>query len=102
MNKQIMAIGKRRVTILSEDDASSGTIIYIHMATDDAAPAGRQTGGCGCGFGGHRPGRLESRFVALASPKSFQGQRGFRWRCRCLSDGTDRNDHPDGGKQASV
>ncbi|WP_170268072.1 hypothetical protein [Acetobacterium bakii] len=30
-----MKIGKRRITIFSEDDASSGAIIYIHMASTD-------------------------------------------------------------------
>jgi hypothetical protein len=37
MNKQIIKIGKRLITIFSDDAASSGTIIYIHMATDEAA-----------------------------------------------------------------
>ena len=35
MNKQIREIGERRITIFSEDDASSGAIIYIHMASAD-------------------------------------------------------------------
>ena len=37
MNKQIIKIGKRLIAIFSDDAASSGTIIYIHMATDEAA-----------------------------------------------------------------
>lgn len=37
MNKQIMEIGKRRITIFSEADVSGGAIIYTHMASADMA-----------------------------------------------------------------
>ena len=35
MKKQIMEIGKRRVSIFSGDDVPSGAIVYTHMAADD-------------------------------------------------------------------
>ncbi|MCG2730334.1 MAG: alpha/beta hydrolase [Acetobacterium sp.] len=35
MTKQIIEIGKRRLTVFSEADASSGTILYLHMASAD-------------------------------------------------------------------
>ncbi|MBI4857316.1 MAG: alpha/beta hydrolase [Acetobacterium woodii] len=35
MTKQIIEIGKRRITIFSDDDVSNGAILYLHMASAD-------------------------------------------------------------------
>jgi len=35
MKKRIMKIGKRQVSIFSKDDLLNGTIVYIHMNSDD-------------------------------------------------------------------
>lgn len=35
MKKRIMEIGKRQVSIFSEDDLNNGAIIYMHMNSDD-------------------------------------------------------------------